>query len=265
MVGTVTSVPSTPAAFIGHGSPMNALDRNRYTDAWRAFGASVTRPRGVLAVSAHWYVPVTAVTSMAEPRTIHDFGGFPDDLFAVQYPAPGSPDLAAEVIALLDPVPVVADDHQWGLDHGTWSVLAHVFPDADVPVVQLSIDASRGIEHHLALGRALAPLRESGVLVLGSGNVVHNLGRIDWGAEDRGDDWALRFDEAAREIMTTRPGDLAELVDHPDFRAAAPTPEHLWPLAYIAGVADAAGAVAVPFVEGPTLGSLTMTSYLVPT
>lgn len=243
---------------------MNALDRNRYTDAWRAFGASVTRPRGVLAVSAHWYVPVTAVTSMAEPRTIHDFGGFPDDLFAVQYPAPGSPDLAAEVIALLDPVPVVADDHQWGLDHGTWSVLAHVFPDADVPVVQLSIDASRGIEHHLALGRALAPLRESGVLVLGSGNVVHNLGRIDWAAEDRGYDWALRFDEAAREIMTTRPGDLAELVDHPDFRAAAPTPEHLWPLAYIAGVADAAGVVAVPFVEGPTLGSLTMTSYLVP-
>ncbi len=260
----MTSTSPLPAAFIGHGSPLNALERNRFTDAWRSFGASVGRPRAVLAISAHWYVPLTAVTAMAEPRTIHDFGGFPDELFAVQYPAPGSPDLAAEVVSLLDPAPVVADDHEWGLDHGTWSVLVHVFPDADVPVVQLSIDASQGIEHHLAIGRALAPLRHSGVLVLGSGNVVHNLGRIDWAGEDQGYDWALRFDAAAREIMTTRPGDLAELVDHPDFRAAAPTPEHLWPLAYIAGVADAAGVVAEPFVEGPTMGSLTMTSYVVP-
>lgn len=252
-----------PAAFIGHGSPMNALEPNRFTDAWRTFADSSPRPRAVLVVSAHWFVPTTAVTAMAHPRTIHDFGGFPDALFQVKYPAPGSPELAAEVANLLAPTVAVESDMHWGLDHGAWSVLVHLFPDADVPVVQLSIDSSKGIDHHIEVGRALAPLRDEGVLVLGSGNVVHNLRRIEWGGQDHGADWALRFDEAVRAVMTERPAALAELVDHPDYAAAVPTPDHLWPLAYIAGVADAGGTVAEPFAEGPTLGSLTMTSYAV--
>lgn len=257
------STPLMPAAFLGHGSPMNTLDRNRYTEAWRAFGACVPRPRAILMVSAHWYVNTTAVTAMAQPRTIHDFFGFPQALFDVQYPAPGLPGLAAEVADAARPDYVGADVDGWGLDHGTWSVLVHAFPAADIPVVQLSIDARRPPDYHLELGAKLAPLRERGVLVMGSGNVVHNLRAIDWHQPDAGFDWARRFDEHARERMLAEPGEAAGLVAHRDFRMAAPTPEHFLPLLYIAGLAAAADERPDVLVDGYAYGSLSMTAYTV--
>ncbi len=250
-----------PAAFIGHGNPMNALESNRFTEAWRSLGAQVPRPRAVLVVSAHWFINATAVTAMELPRTIHDFYGFPDELFAVEYPAPGSPELAAEVAEVAQPVWVGADVDSWGLDHGTWSVLTHVFPDADVPVVQLSIDATKQLGDHLELGRRLAPLRDAGVMIVGSGNVVHHLGRIDWSMPDDGFDWARRFDEAARGLMTRDPGRILELRDHADWSSAVPTTEHFIPLLYLAGLAEAAGEQVATLVDGCSMGSLSMISY----
>jgi 4,5-DOPA dioxygenase extradiol len=251
-----------PAVFIGHGSPMNTLERNRFTEAWRAFGRSIPRPRAVLAISAHWYINATAVTAMARPRTIHDFYGFPDELFAVEYPAPGLPELAEEVAEVAHPRWVGLDTDSWGLDHGTWSVLAHVFPEAEVPVVQLSLDAQQSIEEHADLAARLAPLRDRGVLVAGSGNVVHNLGLISWSDPDGAFDWNARFDEAARSVIEERPEDVARLRDHPDYRMAVPTPDHFLPFAYLAGLAAAGAGTVAPLVEGPAYGSLSMASYV---
>lgn len=250
-----------PAAFLGHGSPVNTLEDNRYTRTWKAFGRAVPPPRAVLVISAHWYAAVTAVTAMEKPRTIHDLFGFGHRLQTFQYPAPGSPEIAREIRDAVKPRFVGLDEDAWGIDHGSWSVLAHVYPDANVPVVQLSINGTKDFAYHLDIGTRLAPLRERGILIIGSGNVVHDLGRIDGAKRDEGFDWAVRFDEAAREIMTTRPAEVLSLQQHPDFERAVPTPDHFIPLLYLAGLAQAGGSTPKILVEGYALGSLSMTSY----
>jgi len=247
-----------PAIFFGHGSPMNALDENRYTRAWAAFGARF-RPRAILAISAHWYVPGVGVTADPHPRTIHDFGGFPRALFEVEYPAPGDARLVDRVVELLAPV-AVARDRQWGLDHGTWSVLVHAYPRADIPIVQLSIDERLSAAEHYELATKLAPLRDEDVLIVGSGNVVHNLHRYDWsGAGATAFDWAARFEARVRELLAA--DELEPLVAYEtlgsDARLAIPTPEHYLPLLYVAAQRRAGEAVSFP-VDGIEGGSISM-------
>jgi len=248
-----------PAVFLGHGNPMNALSRNAYTDGWAAIGASLPRPEAVLSVSAHWYIPGCAVTAVLAPRTIHDFGGFPRELYQVNYPAPGNPDLARRVKDLLSPSSVTLDD-AWGLDHGTWSVLIHLFPKADIPVVQLSIDERQPPEFHYDLGRRLAALREEGVLIIGSGNLVHNLHAYAWGSHEvRPFEWAVRFEERVRKLLLK--DEVAPLIRYEelgqDAMLSVPTPDHYLPLLYILGLRREVEQISYP-VQGVDGGSVSM-------
>jgi 4,5-DOPA dioxygenase extradiol len=257
----VVTTPLMPAAFIGHGNPMNAIETNRYTEAWRAFGRAAPRPRAILVISAHWYIDSSAVTAMSRPRTIHDFYGFPDELFAVDYPAPGLPGLVDEIAQVAAPDWIGADRDMWGLDHGTWSILVHAFPDADIPVVQLAINGQLPAAFHFGLGAKLAPLRAQGVLIIGSGNIVHNLRLADFRAGETGTAWNHRFDDAVRTVMTGDAAEVLRLAEDADYRLAVPTPDHYYPLLYIAGLAGAAGRPTELMIGGYAAGSLSMTSY----
>jgi len=248
-----------PALFIGHGNPMNALRANAWTTAWESIGRTIPRPRAILAVSAHWYVRGTRVTADEFPKTIHDFGGFPPELYSVDYPAPGDPALAERLQQLLLPTPVQAAK-DWGLDHGTWSVLVRMFPQAEVPVVQLSIDRTQPPAFHLALGRRLEVLRGEGVLVLGSGNLVHNLEAYAWGDHSAvAYDWAVRFEERVKALVLQR--DHQSLGDYTRLGADAllsvPSPDHYLPLLYILGTQAEGEAVSFP-VSGVDGGSISM-------
>jgi 4,5-DOPA dioxygenase extradiol len=249
-----------PAVFFGHGNPMNALSRNQYTEAWAAIGASLPRPKAILCVSAHWYIQDAAVTVSTAPKTIHDFGGFPRELFEVEYPAPGDPELASRVQKLLAPLPVRRDE-RWGLDHGTWSVLCHVYPQADIPVVQLSIDERQPALYHYEIGQRLAHLRDEGLLIIGSGNLVHNLHTYAWGQRKAEPyEWAVSFEGRVRELLLS--GETQPLIDYEnklgrEAMLAVPTPEHYLPLLYVIGTRTQSEAVSFP-VEGVDGGSISM-------
>ncbi|HEX7368761.1 MAG TPA: 4,5-DOPA dioxygenase extradiol [Rhodanobacteraceae bacterium] len=250
-----------PTLFVGHGNPMNAVQDSVWSRAWSELGNRLPKPRVVLSISAHWYLPGTAATAMAHPRTIHDFGGFPRELFEVQYPAPGDTALVRRLRELLAPLPVRAD-LAWGLDHGTWSVLRHIFPDADVPVVQLSIDETQAPAFHHEMGQRLAPLRDEGVLILGSGNIVHNLHTYAWGRHPAQPfDWAARFEAQVRALIEQR--DFGTLVDYSsldrDAELSIPTPEHYLPLLYVLGASAKEDAVSFP-TDGMDGGSISMLS-----
>ena len=253
-----------PTIFFGHGNPMNALYQNAWTEGWAEIGRSIPKPKAILSISAHWYIPGVAVTAMERPRTIHDFGGFPRELFAVEYSAPGSPELAQRVTDLLGGE-VILDLENWGLDHGTWSVLCHVFPAADVPVVQLSINETKPATFHYDVAKRLAPLRDDGVLVIGSGNLVHNLHTYAWGQQDVEPlEWALRFETRARELMLA--ANHAPLVNYEslgrDAMLSAPTPDHYLPLLYVLALQRDDESVTFP-VEGFDGGSVSMTTVRV--
>jgi 4,5-DOPA dioxygenase extradiol len=253
-----------PVLFIGHGSPMNGIEDNAFSQAWRKIAAGIPRPQAIICVSAHWLTRGTHVTATPHPETIHDFGGFPPELFAAQYPAPGDPDLASETKRLITKAEVGLDQ-EWGMDHGTWTILMHMYPDAKIPVLQLSIDYYQSPRYHYELAQELNALRDKGVLILGSGNVVHNLGMVDFrrmnDPKGFGFDWAIEFDAMVKKAIET--GDHAALIDYTRIGKAAqlavPTPDHYYPLLYAAGIA---GSNAEPtiFNDVPMGGSLTMTS-----
>ena len=248
-----------PAIFFGHGNPMNALQQNEWTAAWANIGQTIPRPRAVLCISAHWYVPATLINDRKLPRTIHDFGGFPRELYQVQYPASGDAKLVRRVLEVLNPLPVHVDS-TWGLDHGTWSVFRHVYPKADVPIVQLSIDETQPAAFHFEIGRQLARLRAEGILIAGSGNLVHNLHAYAWGQHvPQPFDWAVRFETLARELMTL--GDPQPLIDYEslgrDAQMSIPTPDHYLPLLYVLGTRQKGETVSFP-VEGVDGGSVSM-------
>lgn len=255
------SATRMPAVFFGHGNPMNALQKNAWTEAWAQIGETIPRPKAIVCISAHWYLPATFVTGVDRPRTIHDFGGFPRPLYEMRYPAPGDLALAHRVKKLLAPVKTELDS-EWGFDHGTWSVLCHVYPNADVPVVQLSIDETQPAQFHFDVGRRLAPLREEGVLIMGSGNLVHNLHAYAWGRHPvEPFDWAVRFEQKARDLMSA--GNFQPIVDYEslgrDATLSAPTPDHYLPLIYVLGAAEEGETVTFP-VEGVDGGAVSMLS-----
>jgi 4,5-DOPA dioxygenase extradiol len=252
-----------PVLFVGHGSPMNAIEDNEFTQQWAKMGSEIIKPKAVICVSAHWLTRGTHVTAMAQPPTIHDFGGFPKALFDTQYPAPGDPALATETRTLIQKT-TVGLDHEWGLDHGTWSILKKMYPLADIPVIQLSIDYNQPGSYHFELGRELAALRKKGVLIIGSGNMVHNLGMVAWDKMNEpgfGFDWCIEMNEYFKKHITE--GDVTPLLDYQKLGKAAqlaiPTPDHYYPLLYTLGLRDENDAVSI-FNDKAMAGSLTMTS-----
>jgi len=252
-----------PVLFLGHGSPMNAIEETEFSRGWRTIGQSISRPKAIICVSAHWETKGTFVTAMEKPKTIHDFGGFPQELFDVQYPAPGSPALAAETknsITTTD----VGLDQQWGLDHGCWSVVKHLYPKADIPVIQLSLDYTKGPEYHYALARELSSLRHKGILIVGSGNMVHNLGIIDWQHQDTGYDWAIEANTMMKNMISK--GDFNLLVNYKTLgksvQLSVPTPEHYLPLLYTLGLKDEKDEISF-FNDKTIMGSISMTSLMI--
>ena len=248
-----------PTIFLGHGNPMNALQTNDYTKAWAAIGNDIPRPKAILSISAHWYISRTAITAMQTPRTIHDFGGFPQELYEVKYPAPGDPVLADRFRDLLSSYAVDLD-YQWGLDHGTWSVLCHMYPKADVPVMQLSIDRTKPASFHYEIGKKLAQLRDEDILIIGSGNVVHNLHAYAWSHSlAKSYDWAIRFENQVRELLFTEDHD--SLINYEnlgnDALLSVPTPDHYLPLLYVIGCRKKSEKVSFP-VTGIDGGSISM-------
>jgi 4,5-DOPA dioxygenase extradiol len=249
-----------PCLFLGHGTPLNVLADNIWTRAWRRIALGLPRPRAILSISAHWCTRGVGVTAMEAPPTIHDFGGFPKEMYDIRYPAPGDPALAARIAALLAPLPIVLD-HSWGFDHGTWSVLAKAYPEADIPVVQLSIDMTQPPAFHFSVGAHLAPLRDEGVLILGSGNIVHNL-MLRQRHGDFAYGWAIKFNDFIRDSLLDREFDA--LVDYERIGEAAalsaPTPDHYYPLLYAAGAA--AGDEAAIEIDGVYEGAMSMMSVV---
>ncbi len=255
----MTSRRPMPALFLGHGNPMHALSRSVWSDGWQKIGRSLPRPEAILAISAHWYQPECAVTGSLAPPTIHDFSGFPEALYRVEYPAPGKPELARRVQELLDPLPVSIDQER-GLDHGSWSVLRHLYAEADIPVVQLSIDQRMESRFHYETGQRLAALRQEGVLILGSGNVVHNLHAYAWGRNEAAPySWATGFDEEVQRILLA--GENERLIDYEllgdEARLSVPTPDHYLPLLYVMGTRTEEDSVTFP-VKGIEGGSVSM-------
>jgi len=256
----------TPVLFVGHGSPMNAIEENEFTEGWRKAGETIPKPNAILAISAHWETRGTYVTAMQEPPTIHDFGGFPQELYNVQYPAPGSPELAKEVIQSVKKTDVRPDE-KWGLDHGTWSVVKHIYPHADIPIVQMSLDYYRTPEEHYALAKELASLRQKGVLIVGSGNIVHNLRMVAWDKIEEigyGFDWAIEANDKVKSLIINH--DHASLISYQSLGTAmklsAPTPEHYLPLLYTLALQEKDEQVSF-FNDKPVAGSLTMTSVII--
>jgi 4,5-DOPA dioxygenase extradiol len=248
-----------PVIFFGHGNPMNTILKNEYTAAWSDLGKKLPKPKAILSISAHWYVRGVSLTSMTDPRTIHDFGGFPEELYQFEYPVPGDPKLARRIQKILSFIPARLDT-DWGLDHGTWSVLSHVFPKADVPVVQLSIDECRPALFHYELGKKLSQLRDEGILVIGSGNLVHNLHTYSWGRhQPQPYDWAVRFEERVRKLILA--GGHKPLINYEtlgqDAALSIPTPDHYLPLLYVLGISEKGESVEFP-AEGIDGGSISM-------
>jgi len=255
-----------PVLFLGHGSPMNAIEENEFVSGFRNIGKQIPKPNAILCVSAHWETRGTFVTAMSNPPTIHDFGGFPKALFDVQYPAPGSPDLAKETKALVKKTEIGLDD-KWGLDHGAWSVIKHLYPNADVPVIQMSLDYYQAPQYHYELAKELSALRKKGVLIIGSGNMVHNLGMVAWdklNTVDYGFDWALEAREKMKKYMLN--GDFNQLINYKSqgrsFELAIPSPEHYLPLLYALALKEENEQLTL-FNDKPVAGSLTMTSVKV--
>ncbi len=252
-----------PVLFVGHGSPMNAIEENEFVYTWRKLGESIPRPKAILCISAHWETKGTCVTAMQKPQTIHDFGGFPKELFAVQYPAPGSPELALETKQCIKSV-TVGLDQQWGLDHGAWSVIKNIYPKADIPIIEMSLDYTKPPQFHYDLAKELSALRDKGVLIIGSGNIVHNLRMVAWdkmGEPEYGFDWAITANDKIKYLITT--SNHKELINFSalgrDVQLAIPSPEHYLPLLYTLALQDHAEQVTF-FNDKAVMGSLTMTS-----